>query len=77
MTIKTPHDIKKITGKTMLRLREKLKLNQSDFWGPVGVTQSAGSRYESGRNIPDPVRIAIAHYYSPEIQQHKRSLAAA
>jgi predicted transcriptional regulator len=37
-------------------IRRKLGLNQHDFWSKVGVTQSGGSRYESGRNMPRPVR---------------------
>jgi transcriptional regulator with XRE-family HTH domain len=37
-------------------IRRKLGLNQSEFWGEIGVTQSGGSRYESGRNMPRPVR---------------------
>ena len=35
--------------------RERLKLNQSQFWEKVGATQSAGSRYEAGRKIPKPL----------------------
>ena len=37
-------------------LRHKLRLNQQDFWSRVGVTQSGGSRYETGRRIPRPVQ---------------------
>ncbi|MEY4960998.1 MAG: hypothetical protein RL610_1177 [Pseudomonadota bacterium] len=37
-------------------IRRKLSLNQNDFWSKVGVTQSGGSRYESGRRMPLPVR---------------------
>jgi len=37
-------------------IRERLGLNQQDFWGQIGVTQSGGSRYESGREMPKPVR---------------------
>lgn len=37
-------------------IRRKLGLIQSDFWSKVGVSQSVGSRYESGRNMPLPVR---------------------
>ena len=37
-------------------IRRKLGLNQSEFWGKIGVTKSGGSRYESGRNMPRPVR---------------------
>ena len=33
-------------------LRIQLGLTQSDFWLPVGVSQSGGSRYESGRKLP-------------------------
>ncbi len=36
-------------------LRERLGLNQQQFWSAVGVTQSGGSRYESGRDMPRPV----------------------
>jgi len=38
------------------QLRHRLGLNQQQFWSAVGVTQSGGSRYESGRNMPRPVR---------------------
>jgi transcriptional regulator with XRE-family HTH domain len=37
-------------------IRRKLGLNQSEFWGKIGVTHRGGSRYESGRNMPRPVR---------------------
>jgi transcriptional regulator with XRE-family HTH domain len=36
-------------------LRQRLGLNQQQFWSAVGVTQSGGSRYESGRSMPRPV----------------------
>ena len=37
-------------------IRRRLGLNQQDFWTRIGVTQSGGSRYESGRGMPRPVR---------------------
>jgi transcriptional regulator with XRE-family HTH domain len=37
-------------------IRRRRGMNQQQFWGSIGVTQSGGSRYESGRNIPKPVR---------------------
>lgn len=40
-------------------IRRKLGLNQQEFWGKLGVTQSGGSRYESGRNMPRPVRALL------------------
>lgn len=38
-------------------------LNQADFWGPAGVTQSCASRYEAGRDIPRPTQIVVAFRY--------------
>lgn len=37
-------------------IRRKLGLNQQAILPTLGVTQSGGSRYESGRNMPKPVR---------------------
>jgi transcriptional regulator with XRE-family HTH domain len=36
-------------------IRQKLGLNQDTFWQKIGVTQSGGSRYEAGRDMPKPV----------------------
>ena len=44
-------------------MRKKLSLNQGEFWSAVGVTQSGGSRYESGRSIPKPVRELLRLVY--------------
>jgi len=53
----------KITGLEALEIRWKLGMNQTDFWSPFGVTQTCGSRYESGRSIPRPVQILLAAKY--------------
>jgi len=45
-----------ITGEQALKLRSRLGVNQAQFWSILGVTQSGGSRYETGRNIPAPVQ---------------------
>ena len=37
-------------------IRRRLRMNQQEFWSRIGVTQSGGSRYESGRTMPKPVR---------------------
>ncbi|MBK8335062.1 MAG: hypothetical protein IPL03_00110 [Sterolibacteriaceae bacterium] len=34
-------------------------MNQTEFWKRFGVTQSAGSRYESGRSLPRPLRVLM------------------
>jgi transcriptional regulator with XRE-family HTH domain len=36
-------------------IRQKLGLNQEEFWQKIGVTQSGGSRYEAGRDMPRSV----------------------
>jgi hypothetical protein len=48
----------KSAGKNMnpRQLRHRLGVNQMEFWSAVGVTQSGGSRYETGRSMPKPVR---------------------
>lgn len=40
-------------------LRIRMDLNQSDFWSRIYVTQSGGSRYESGRNMPKCTRMMV------------------
>ena len=54
-------------------IRRKLGLNQSEFWGNIGVTQSGGSRYESGRNMPRPVRelLRLVHIEGVDLSKVK------
>jgi len=52
-------------------LRKKKGLNQSEFWSVIGVTQSGGSRYESGRNIPKPVAELVRLHHCEEIDTTK------
>lgn len=54
------------TGEEAKMLRLKLKMNQTQFWGKLGVTQSGGSRYESDRNVPRPVQILLNLAYGTE-----------
>lgn len=51
--------LKIYTGAEVRELRRKLHLNQSEFWTPFQTTQSGGSRYESGREIPAPVQVLL------------------
>lgn len=55
-------------------IRRKLGLNQQQFWSKVGVTQSGGSRYESGRNMPRPVQqlLRLVHVEQIDIGKIKR-----
>ena len=47
--------------------RQKSNLNQTEFWKRYGVTQSGGSRYESGRNIPKPLAILLWLHQSGKV----------
>lgn len=55
-------------------IRRKLGLNQQQFWSQLGVTQSGGSRYESGRNMPRPVQhlLRLVHVEQIDIGKIKR-----
>lgn len=55
-------------------IRRKLAMNQQQFWSKLGVTQSGGSRYESGRNMPRPVQqlLRLVHVEQIDIGKVKR-----
>ena len=55
-------------------VRLRLGLNQQEFWGRIGVTQSGGSRYESGRNMPKPVRelLRVVHVDQIDLKKIKK-----
>ena len=57
--------------------RKKLGLNQGDFWRELGVTQSGGSRYENGRNLPKPVALLLTLRETGKITQADLTAAAA
>ena len=56
------------SGEQAAALRRELGLNQSVFWSRIKVTQSGGSRYESGRKLPQPVQLLLHLAYAPEQQ---------
>jgi transcriptional regulator with XRE-family HTH domain len=55
-------------------IRRKLGLNQEQFWTKIGVTQSGGSRYESGREMPKPVRelLRLVHIEQIDLSQVRK-----
>jgi hypothetical protein len=55
-------------------IRRRLGLNQEQFWTQIGVTQSGGSRYESGREMPKPVGelLRLVHVEQVDLSQVKR-----
>ena len=58
---------KKLDFSDIATTRKKTNLNQKDFWSRYGVTQSGGSRYESGRNIPKPLAILLWLHQSGKV----------
>jgi hypothetical protein len=40
-----------------------LRLNQTEFWNRLGVTQTCGSRYESGHTVPKSVAVLAYQAY--------------
>jgi len=55
-------------------IRRRLGLNQEQFWTQIGVTQSGGSRYESGREMPKPVSelLRLVHVEQIDLSEVKR-----
>lgn len=53
------------------RIRHKAGLNQSNFWNKLGVTQSGGSRYEHGRDMPEPVQLLFRLAYGTKKEAEK------
>lgn len=65
---------KTITGQELGIFRKVRGLNQAEFWNRLGVTQSAASRYEAGRRIPESVRILIGIAYGGDVQSILKKL---
>ena len=51
----------------IIAYRKKKKESQRRFWARFGVTQSRGSRFESGAEIPAPVSILLGLYFNKTI----------
>ena len=56
------------------QIRLRLGLSQEEFWTRIGVTQSGGSRYESGRRLSKPVRelLRIVHIEQIDLSRINR-----
>lgn len=65
MELENIHSEADITGEVARNLRVSLGLPQHKFWKAVGVSQSAGCRFENGRGeeIVPPVRILLFARY--------------
>lgn len=69
---KSKFDINDVVG-----YRRKSGKNQSQFWAKFGVTQSGGSRYESGRNLPMPVALLLALHANGKVSDDDLAAAIA
>lgn len=49
------------------RFRVSRRESQEKFWGRFGVTQSSGSRFETGLGIPAPVAILVKLYLNGKL----------
>lgn len=50
--------------------RKTIKESQTRFWSRFGVTQSRGSRFETGLDIPAPVSILLNLYLNGVINDN-------
>ena len=65
---------KKMNAAALKALRQDCGMSQDAFWTKIGVSQSGGSRYESGRRIPAPVAqmIDLVHVRGIDTAKLKR-----
>lgn len=56
------------SGADIRSYRKANQMNQTEFWQRIGLTQSAGSRYENDRDIPEPVRMLLILAYGNSVQ---------
>ncbi|WLI91564.1 helix-turn-helix transcriptional regulator [Massilia sp. R2A-15] len=49
------------------QLRISKRESQATFWARFGVTQSSGSRFETGLGVPPPVALLIRLYTSGKL----------
>lgn len=47
------------TGASTRAFRVQFNLHRDEFSGVIGVCQSAGSQYESGKTVPDPILLLL------------------
>ncbi len=57
-----------LSSEVLIDFRKKRKESQTKFWRRFGVTQSRGSRFESGAQIPSPVSMLLKLYMNGVIK---------
>lgn len=66
-----------MSQKALRELRKARLENQTSFWAKFGVTQSRGSRFEMGTEIPPPVSILLNLYLNGVINDDDLGMAIA
>lgn len=64
-----------LSPEVLKELRKTRRENQTRFWKRFGVTQSRGSRFEQGMEMPSPVKI-LMHLYFEGVVKEKDLLSA-
>lgn len=67
--MKNKSDRPVLSPETLKELRRTRRENQTRFWKRFGVTQSRGSRFEQGMEIPSPVKILIRLYFEGVVKE--------
>lgn len=63
----TPEPSQSVDRELIIEYRKKKQESQRLFWARFGVTQSRGSRFESGAEIPAPVSILLGLYFTKAV----------
>lgn len=62
--------VRDINQASLREIRKARLENQTSFWAKFGVTQSRGSRFEMGTEIPQPVSILLNLYLNGVISDN-------
>ena len=65
-TVKPPASLAPSIG-DLKKYRISKRESQEKFWGRFGVTQSSGSRFETGLAIPAPVALLLKLYVNGKL----------
>lgn len=60
-----------LTGAEAREMRQRLGLNQTDFWSKVGANQTSASRYENGRKLPKAIQMLLTLAYGSQCEADK------
>jgi hypothetical protein len=59
--------VRAVPSGDLRQFRINKRESQEKFWGRFGVTQSSGSRFETGLSIPAPVALLLKLYLNGKL----------